>query len=93
MINMSGVVPRDVTRSTLVLRLETDSAGKPECLSSSVETGPSSVGTPDHCPRAQADGMARQVAPYRMGQVTGGDEPLSVATELLSCSASVRSVR
>ena len=64
-----------------MLRLETDSAGKPT-VSIVSRTGPSSVGTPDQLSWAQADGMARQVAPYRMSQVTGGDEPLSVATEL-----------
>lgn len=80
-IDMSGHVPRDVTRSTLVLRLDRDRSGK-ATVSIVSRTGASPAGTPDQLSWSQADGLARQLAPYRMSQATGGDEPLSVATEL-----------
>ncbi len=75
-IDLSGVVPRDVTRSTLVLRIDDDA------ISIVSRNGSSSIGAPDLLSKSQADGLARQLAPYRISQTANADEPLSVATEL-----------
>ncbi len=75
-LDFSGVVPREAGRSALTLAVE------PDALGIERKDGAQPIGRPDRLSRAQAEALARQLAPHRMSAQSGGDEPLSVALEL-----------
>ncbi len=75
-IDLSGSVPRDAGRWLLCL-----DAG-PTSLELSRGTSSTPLGRPDRMSATQAEGLARQLAPYRMGTAPISDEPLARSMEL-----------
>ncbi|MDT4995711.1 MAG: segregation ATPase FtsK/SpoIIIE, family [Actinoplanes sp.] len=75
-LDLSGTVPRDAGGWLLCLDVAADtievSAGKRNL----------SLGRPDSLTTPQVEGLARQLAPWRLSQQTWAEEPLSRSTEL-----------
>ena len=77
-IDLSGTVPRDAGRWLLCLDVADGSSLDLVRGSSS-----SPLGRPDRLSAEAAEGLARQIAPYRLSQQqTSGDEPLARSMEL-----------
>ncbi|MGK5441885.1 type VII secretion protein EccCa [Micromonospora sp. URMC 105] len=77
-IDLSGTVPRDAGRWLLCL-----DAGDGSSLELVRGTSSSRLGTPDRLSAEAAEGLARQIAPYRLSQQQAtSDEPLARSTEL-----------
>lgn len=75
-VDLSGAVPRSAGRWLLCLDVR---AGGME-VSRGTQTIP--LGVPDSMSIAEAEGVARQLSPYRLSQQTWSEEPLSRSTEL-----------
>jgi S-DNA-T family DNA segregation ATPase FtsK/SpoIIIE len=75
-IDLSGVVPRDAGKWLLCLDVTASS------LEISRGKASSSLGRPDRMSQAQAEGMARQLSPYRLSHQKAEDQPLSRSMEL-----------
>jgi DNA segregation ATPase FtsK/SpoIIIE, S-DNA-T family len=77
-LDLSGVVPRDAGSSLLCLEVST------EGLSAHTAGVDTRLGRPDRLRGAQAAGLARQVAPYRLSTTQGGasEEPSARSMEL-----------
>jgi DNA segregation ATPase FtsK/SpoIIIE, S-DNA-T family len=75
-LDLSGVVPRDAGRWLLCLSVSADGL--------SVDRGNRStpLGRPDELSTEQAEGLARQLAPYRLSPPTKAEEPLARSMEL-----------
>ncbi|MFC0029203.1 type VII secretion protein EccCa [Micromonospora chaiyaphumensis] len=78
-IDLSGAVPRDAGRWLLCL-----DAGDGSGLDLVRGTATSRLGRPDRLSMAAAEGLARQIAPYRLSQQQGAstEEPLARSMEL-----------
>ncbi|TDB73919.1 type VII secretion protein EccCa [Micromonospora sp. KC723] len=77
-IDLSGAVPRDAGRWLLCL-----DAGDGRSLELVRGTASSRLGTPDRLSAEAAEGLARQIAPYRLSQQqTTSEEPLARSMEL-----------
>ncbi|MBG6101953.1 type VII secretion protein EccCa [Micromonospora vinacea] len=77
-IDLSGTVPRDAGRWLLCLDV-----GDGNSLDLVRGSSSSTLGRPDRLSAEAAEGLARQIAPFRLSQQqTGGDEPLARSTEL-----------
>ncbi|MFI5486778.1 type VII secretion protein EccCa [Micromonospora echinaurantiaca] len=77
-IDLSGTVPRDAGRWLLCL-----DAGDGSSLDLVRGTSTSRLGRPDRLSAAAAEGLARQIAPYRLSQQqASSDEPLARSMEL-----------
>ncbi|WP_405102872.1 type VII secretion protein EccCa [Micromonospora sp. NBC_01412] len=77
-VDLSGAVPRDAGRWLLCLDVG-DGAALDLVRGASV----SRLGRPDRLTATAAEGLARQIAPYRLSQQqASADEPLSRSTEL-----------
>ncbi|MEV0725814.1 type VII secretion protein EccCa [Micromonospora purpureochromogenes] len=77
-IDLSGTIPRDAGRWLLCL-----DAGDGSSLELVRGTSGSRLGTPDRLSAEAAEGLARQIAPYRLSQQqTTSDEPLARSMEL-----------
>ncbi|MEV4479594.1 type VII secretion protein EccCa [Micromonospora coxensis] len=77
-IDLSGAVPRDAGRWLLCL-----DAGDGSSLELVRGTANSRLGTPDRLSAEAAEGLARQIAPYRLSQQqTTSEEPLARSMEL-----------
>jgi DNA segregation ATPase FtsK/SpoIIIE, S-DNA-T family len=76
-IDLSGTVPRDAGRWLLCLDVNDGSA-----LDLVRGNSTSPLGRPDRLNAAAAEGLARQIAPYRLSQQTVSEEPLARSTEL-----------
>ncbi|HEX6499547.1 MAG TPA: type VII secretion protein EccCa [Micromonosporaceae bacterium] len=75
-VDLSGAVPRDAGRWLLAL----DVTGSAVEVNMGKTSTP--LGTPDRMTAAQAEGLARQLAPYRVSQAKSDDQPLSRSMEL-----------
>jgi S-DNA-T family DNA segregation ATPase FtsK/SpoIIIE len=75
-VDLSGAVPRSAGRWLLCLDVQD---GGME-VSRGTETIP--LGVPDRMSIAEAEGVARQLSPYRLSQQTWSEEPLSRSTDL-----------
>ncbi|WP_433207145.1 type VII secretion protein EccCa [Dactylosporangium sp. CS-047395] len=75
-LDLSGMVPRDAGRWLLHLTVAPGSA--------QVSQGDkaTSLGAPDAMTVQQAEGLARQLAPFRLSQHAGGEEPLARTMDL-----------
>jgi len=71
-IDMTNRPPRALDRNTLVL--EIDGNGK---LHSATMDGGEEVGRPDQISLAEAESLARQLAPLRLSVASRGDQPMS----------------
>ncbi|MEH0819149.1 MULTISPECIES: type VII secretion protein EccCa [unclassified Micromonospora] len=77
-IDLSGTIPRDAGRWLLCL-----DAGDGSSLELVRGASSSRLGTPDRLSAEAAEGLARQIAPYRLSQQpTTSDEPLARSMEL-----------
>ncbi|MEH0845197.1 type VII secretion protein EccCa [Micromonospora sp. CPCC 205711] len=77
-VDLSGTVPRDAGRWLLCL-----DAGDGSTLELVRGTSTSRLGRPDRLSAEAAEGLARQIAPYRLSQQqSASDEPLARSTEL-----------
>ncbi|MGC4804363.1 type VII secretion protein EccCa [Micromonospora sp. DT233] len=76
-IDLSGVVPRDVGRWLICLDVTDGTALQ---LVQGKSTSP--LGRPDQLGAAAAEGLARQLSPYRLSRQTVSEEPLARSTEL-----------
>ncbi|MEV0153096.1 type VII secretion protein EccCa [Micromonospora sp. NPDC050686] len=77
-VDLSGTVPRDAGRWLLCL-----DAGDGSSLELVRGTSTSRLGRPDRLDAAAAEGLARQIAPYRLSQQqTISEEPLARSMEL-----------
>ena len=75
-LEIGGIVPRDGGSWMLCLDVTDGELGS----FSGNKTSP--LGRPDRMGRAQAEGLARQLAPYRLSGQATAEEPLAVSTEL-----------
>jgi S-DNA-T family DNA segregation ATPase FtsK/SpoIIIE len=75
-VDLSGVVPRDAGRWLLYLDVS------PSALQVQQGNRTTPLGSPDQMSDAQAEGLGRQLAPYRLSQQTTSEEPLSRSMEL-----------
>jgi S-DNA-T family DNA segregation ATPase FtsK/SpoIIIE len=75
-LDLSGVVPRDAGRWLLCLTVSAAAVA--------VDRGnrSSPLGQPDRLTEEQAEGLARQLSPYRLSQQAKAEEPLARSTEL-----------
>ncbi|MGH3715509.1 MAG: type VII secretion protein EccCa [Micromonosporaceae bacterium] len=71
-IDMTNRPPRALDRNTLVLEIDAD--GK---LHSATMDGSEDVGKPDQMSIAEAEALARQLAPLRLSVASRGDQPMS----------------
>jgi S-DNA-T family DNA segregation ATPase FtsK/SpoIIIE len=78
-LDLSGVVPRDAGRSTLVLRVDTVDGELRVGTVQGATVHP--IGVADRLTVPQAEALARQMAPYRV-TAGGAEEPLARALEL-----------
>ncbi len=75
-VDLSGVVPRDAGRWLLALDVAADRLDVNRGNTSTL------LGRPDRMDPAQAEGLARQVSPYRLSQQRVAEEPLARSMEL-----------
>ncbi|TWJ31246.1 type VII secretion protein EccCa [Micromonospora sagamiensis] len=76
-VDLSGAVPRDVGRWLICLDV-TDGSGLDLVQGKST----SRLGRPDQLGEVAAEGLARQIAPYRLSRQTVSEEPLARSMEL-----------
>ncbi|HEV7824385.1 MAG TPA: type VII secretion protein EccCa [Mycobacteriales bacterium] len=79
-IDLSGVVPRDAGRSTIVLRVDTVDGELRIGTVQGAAVHP--IGVADALAAPQVEALARQLAPYRLTVGGVGEEPLARALEL-----------
>lgn len=75
-IDLSGTVPRDSGRWLLSLQVTADA------IAADQGRRVTPLGTPDRVSVIAAEGLARQLAPFRLSQQTTSEEPLSRSIEL-----------
>jgi S-DNA-T family DNA segregation ATPase FtsK/SpoIIIE len=75
-LDLSGAVPRDAGRWLLALEVG------PTSIEANRGNAMTPLGRPDRMTLAQAEGLARQLAPYRLSQQTVSEEPMARSMEL-----------
>jgi DNA segregation ATPase FtsK/SpoIIIE, S-DNA-T family len=75
-IDLSGAVPRDAGRWLLALEVDA------ERVAANRGNATTPLGRPDRMSADQAEGLARQLAPYRLSQQTVAEEPMARSMEL-----------
>ena len=75
-VDLSGAVPRDAGRWLLALEVDATT------IQANRGNAVTPLGRPDRMSLPQAEGLARQLAPYRLSQQTVAEEPMARSMEL-----------